>query len=297
MLKSFPSMDMTNFIRLLALAAIWGSSFLFMHNIASSLGAVLTAASRIGIAGIVLVSWYKIKGKNLNFAKNYKHYALIGFINSALPFSFYSYASLHLPSSFEVILNSTSPLFALLLESLFLKEKLSAKKTFSFLLGILGVILLVNSKPSKPILRDFHFYLSILACLGSAFLYAVSGLYIKKFSKTIDSRTLAGTTQFLAFFILFPFAYFFPLISPPSKEIIVNILILSLVCSALAYILYFKLIEEVGPSKALSVTYLMPAFGMIWGHIFLREEIHLNMILGVSCILAGVFLSFKKNKS
>jgi drug/metabolite transporter (DMT)-like permease len=287
-------MDSLNLFRLITLAAIWGSSFLFMHNIAGSLGPVLTAASRIGIAGIVLVSWYKIQGKNLNFKKNYKHYLLIGIINSALPFSFYSYASLHLPTSFEVILNSTSPLFAVLLEAFFMKEKLNSKKVASFLLGIVGVYFLVSTKNQSRLNLDFHFYLSILACLAAALLYAISGIYIKLNSKSFDSSLLAGTTQLLAFFFLIPFSYFSPALAPLTQKIILNMLMLSLACSALAYILYFKLIEQVGPSKALSVTYLMPIFGIFWGHLFLGENVSVAMLVGMSLILTGVFFSFKK---
>lgn len=294
MLKSTSLMDSVNIFRLITLAAIWGSSFLFMHNIASSLGPVLTAASRIGIAGLVLVIWYKIQGKNLNLKKNYKHYLLIGVINSALPFSFYSYASLHLPTSFEVILNSTSPLFALLLEAIFMKEKMNSKKLASFLLGIVGVYFLVSTKNQTKLNLDFHFYLSILACLAAALLYAISGIYIKLFSKSFDSSLLAGTTQLLAFFFLLPFSYFSPAIAPVTQKIILNMLMLALVCSALAYILYFKLIEQVGPSKALSVTYLMPIFGIFWGHLFLRENVSAQMLIGMSLILTGVFFSFKK---
>jgi drug/metabolite transporter (DMT)-like permease len=290
-------MDALNLFRLIFLAAIWGSSFLFMHNVASSLGPVLTAASRIGIAGFVLVAWYKIQGKNLNLAKNFKHTILIGFLNSALPFSFYSYASLHLPTSFEVILNSTSPLFAVLLESFFMKEKLCIKKIASLVLGILGVYFLVSSKPHSNYELDFHFTLSILACLGAAALYAISGIYIKVFSRSSDPSTLAGTTQLLAFFVLIPFSYFSPATAPVNSKIIFNMLMLSLVCSAIAYVLYFKLIQEVGPTKALSVTYLMPIFGILWGSLFLGEKINLEMMVGVTLILAGVFFSFKRSQN
>jgi drug/metabolite transporter (DMT)-like permease len=175
-----------------------------------------------------------------------------------------------------------------------MKEKLNSKKVASFLLGIVGVYFLVSTKNQSRLNLDFHFYLSILACLAAALLYAISGIYIKLNSKSFDSSLLAGTTQLLAFFFLIPFSYFSPAQAPLTQKIILNMLMLSLACSALAYILYFKLIEQVGPSKALSVTYLMPIFGIFWGHLFLGENVSVAMLVGMSLILTGVFFSFKK---
>lgn len=289
-------MDLVNLSILFLLAAIWGSSFLLMHIVAPSLGPVLTATLRVGIASLVLLLYYKWKKIDLEFKKNYKHYIIIGVINSAIPFSLYSYAALHIPTSYSVILNSTSPLFGVLFESIFLKYKITPIKIASFLIGILGVTLLSESKGIPSTKFSLDFYLSFIACLVSASLYGFMGVYIRMHSHSFNSTVLAGTTQPMASLFLIPFIYFSPMVSTPTLQVILALLLLALMCSALAYFLYFKLISDVGPSKALTVTYLMPVFGMIWGKLFLDEIITLQMMIGAFLIMIGTFLTFKKKK-
>jgi drug/metabolite transporter (DMT)-like permease len=255
-------MNAKEFTALFLLAALWGASFLFMRIASPAIGPVLTIELRVLIAGIVLLLYVWMFKKSVELKAYWKEYLIVGALNAAIPFTLIAAATLHLTASVAAILNSTTPLFTALASRWFLHEPLYAMQTvFSALLSILA-----------------------------AFSYGCAGVYAKKAFTGVSSLSLSIGQQLGAAAVLIPLAAF----SIPTKQVsplvVYSILGLAVFCTAIAYLFYFYLLANVGPTKTLSVTFLVPVFGVIWGMIFLHEKITVGMIGGLTIILTSIFL-------
>lgn len=273
--------------RLIVLAAIWGGSFIFMRILAPVLGPVVTADLRVLIAGVALIIYFRLIGFDPEWKTHWRHYLIIGGINSGLPFFFYSFAALHIPASYSAILNSTSPFFGAMFSAIWLEDRLTLRKIMGLLCGAAGVALVVRV---GGVQTDEKFFLAVIACLSAAVCYGFGAVYIKKFAKGAKSMGIAGGSQLMAGVLLLPAVPFVPATGTITVGVILAMLGLALICSAVAYLLYFRLIDTVGPTRALTVTFLMPVFGMFWGFLFLHETITPMMIAGTALILFGTSL-------
>lgn len=288
------AMKTIDLVRLFTLAAIWGGSFIFLRILSPVLGPILTTNLRLFIGGLVLCLYFAATGFDLEWKKNWKHYLIIGVINSAIPFSLFAYGALYLPASYEVILNSTSPMFGAVFSWLWLSDKMTLPKIGGLVLASAGVGMVVDLGSTH---MNQNVLSAMIACLVAASCYALAGVYIKKFASHIKPLSFAGGCQLVAGLILIPLSLANPMPESVSLFIVLNVLGIALLCSAIAYLLYYQLIADVGPTKALTVTFLMPVFGMIWGALFLRETITVHMIVGTVLILAGTWFVVKKVKS
>jgi drug/metabolite transporter (DMT)-like permease len=270
--------------RLAVLAAIWGGSFIFLRVLAPVLGPVLTATSRVLIAGLALIAYFRATGFDANLRGQGRHYVVIGIVNSAIPFLLFSFAALHIPASYSVILNSATPLFAALLSAVFLAERLTPFNVAGLVAGAGGVALVSKAGPVVP---DAMFGAAIASCLGAALCYAASGIYMKKFATGAKPMAIAGWSQVAAGVVLLPLVPFAPAPGAITPAVAANVLGLALLCSAVAYLLYYRLIADIGPTRALTVTFLMPLFGMTWGVLLLGETITWPMIAGCALIVCG----------
>ena len=300
-------MTLLDSIKLTVLAAIWGSSFIFMKILAPVFGAVPTACLRILISGTVLVSSLKIAGVHLGLKQNFRHYLTVGFLNAALPFFLYSFAALHAPSSLSVIMNSTTPLFGALFSLIWLQEQMTLQKGLGFALGTSGVVLIAlkssHGSSSATMTLDVMTLIAALAGLIAAACYAAAGVYMKRFAQGIRPFSMAGVSQLFGGVVLLPFAILAWSQSSPNlvelftPRIVTSLLCLSLICSALGFMIFYHLVERVGPTQTLVVGYLIPAFGILWGSLFLHESVHPEMILGTLLILGAVAVISFKSKS
>jgi len=277
---------------LLALSAIWGSSFMFMRYLSPIVGPLLTADMRMLLAGIFLLVLFAATGFSLGWKRNWKRFVVIGLVNSGLPFLLYSFAALYVPASVESVLNAMSPLFGAIFSALWLGEALTARKVLGLVLGAAGVVAITSlgSLPPSPYLVP-----AILACVLATACYGLGGVYIKKRAGDIAPKAMAAGSQFAAGILILPLAFAFPPTALPSPTVMLALLVFALLCSALAYLIYYKLMSELGPTKALTVTFLIPVFGMLWGAILLGERISLAMIGGSLLVLAGTALVAIKN--
>jgi drug/metabolite transporter (DMT)-like permease len=272
---------------LFLLAALWGASFLFMRIASPVIGPVLTIELRVLIAGIVLLLYVWMFKKSVELKAYWKQYLIVGALNAAIPFTLIAAATLHLPASIAAILNSTTPLFTALASRWFLHEPLDAKKWIGIGLGIAGVFALVGWSPVPLSTQTvFSALLSILA----AFSYGCGGVYAKKAFTGVSSLSLSIGQQLGAAFVLIPLAAFDIPTKPVSPLVMYSVLGLAVFCTAIAYLFYFYLLANVGPTKTLSVTFLVPVFGVIWGMIFLHEKITIGMLGGLAIILTSIFL-------
>ena len=270
--------------RLLALSIIWSASFVFVRVLAPVLGPVWVATSRMLLAGAALAAVFIVVRRHLDVRRHWRAYVFVGVLNSSLPFLLFAYAALTLPASYLVILNAALPLFGAIASAIWLGEPLDAPKVGGLVTGAAGVALVSRAGPVAP---DAPFLLAVAASLGAVLCYALAGIWLKRRARALAPLAVAGWSQLLGGAALLPLALAMPAPGPVTAAIVVNVLLLALVCSAAAYALYFRLIADVGPTRAMTVTFLMPAFGMLWGRLFLDETITLPMLAGTALIVAG----------
>ena len=279
-------MKAADYTRLVALAALWGASFIFMRVAAPAFGAVFTAEGRLLIAGVVLAAWFRLAGFDPRWRHHWKPYAAIGLVNMALPSLLYAFALTHLPASVGAVLNSTAPMFGALLAALLLDERFTIRKAAGCLAGVAGVALVVQ--PGDLDL-DGMFGFAVAACLAACLCYGYNGVLMKRYAE-VPARGIAVGGQLAAALMLLPLAPF----SPPAGAIgvleISNLLALALLGNALGFVMYFRLIADVGATRALTVTYLMPFFGLLWGMLFLGESLPASALAGGVLILGGTVL-------
>ncbi|WP_151635313.1 DMT family transporter [Noviherbaspirillum aerium] len=278
------SADLT---RLLILAAIWGASFLFMRIVAPVLGAFWTAETRVALAGIAMLAFMLLTRRNMEFGKHWKQYLMLGILNSALPFSLFSFAAMTLPAGYSAIVNATSPLWGALVGALVLGERLTARKLAGLVIGVAGVAFLVRL---GPVAFTSQVLLAALACVGAAVCYGIAGAYSKKKSAGIAPPQMATGSQLGAALVLLPFAGASSMPGELTPFVLVIASLLALLCSAVAYFIYFRLIADLGPTRALTVTFLIPLFALAWGAIFLGETINANTLIGCALVVLATWL-------
>jgi drug/metabolite transporter (DMT)-like permease len=285
-------MNAASLVRLVALGAIWGGSFIFLRVLAPVFGPVLTANLRLLIGGLTLLAYFRAVGFDVELRKYWKKYLFIGTVNSALPFFLFAFAAQYIPASYSAILNSTAPLFGAMFSAAWLGDTLTPRKISGLALGALGVSLVTGAGPVNVLSGSGNemFVWAVAACLIGALSYGFSAVFIKKYAVGIKPMAMAGASQFMAGLVLLPAVPFYPMRSSLTSFVILNMLALALLCSGVAYLLYFRLIADLGPTRALTVTFLMPVFGIIWAILFLGEKITSSMILGCFFILVGTGL-------
>lgn len=282
-------MHLRYFFELIALAALWGASFLFMRVAVPEFGPIWLIAWRVFLAGLILLPVLMHQGLVGELRKNLKPLFIIGAFNSALPFLAYAYATTILTGGFTSILNATVPLFGVLLVLLGInKETLSWAQIGGFLLGFAGVGILLgwHTSTASP-----HFWLAVVAGLGAALLYALSATYIKRSLVGVSAVVIAAGSQLAAFLLFLPLLPLSVPASFPSSIAIFALIALAVFSTALAYLMYFRLIRILGPARAVTVTYMIPLFAMIWGSLFLHEPITWDMVVGCIVILTGTALA------
>ena len=270
--------------RLVALAVIWSASFAFIRVLAPVLGPVWVAAARLLLGGGALVLGLLAVHRHASPVRHWRAYLFVGLVNSTLPFLLFAYAALALPASYLVILNAALPLFAALAASVWLDDPLTTGKMAGFAAGIAGVVLVSRAGPLVP---DAGVSIAVGASLCAVACYAVAGVWMKRRGASLDPLAVAAWSQLFGGLALLPILPLAPIRGEITPVVVIDVALLALLCSAVAYVLYFRLIADVGPTRAMTVTFLMPAFGMLWGYLFLDETITLTMLAGAALIVAG----------
>ena len=280
-------MRSSDLFRLFSLAAIWGASFLFMRIIAPVLGAFWTAEIRVGLAGLALIAWMLVSKQPIVFRQYWKSFLILGAISTALPAVFYAYAAQHIPAGYSAIMNATSPLWGAVMAAIFLGEQFTLRKMLGMLVGVLGVAMLVRLGPVE---WSTELLLALLACSAATICYALAGVYTKKLSVNVNPVLMATASQVGGAIFLLPSLPFSPVPDTVTSTVIFAAAALALLCSAIAYLLYFRLIHDVGPTKALTVTFLIPLFALLWGFLFLNENITLSTLAGCAGVVLATYL-------
>jgi drug/metabolite transporter (DMT)-like permease len=276
-------MSFASLIQLITLAAIWGGSFIFMRIAATPIGPVALIEGRVLFAAITLlfISW--IMKKKLPLRHNTRHFFILGLFNTALPFLLFAYAVQTLNASSLAIINATAPIWGTLIATVVYKNKLTVQVLIGLMLGVIGVMLLVGWE-AMNIGKDA--ILPVIAAVFAAFSYGIATNYAKTAPK-VDAYANAHGSMWAAVIIVLPLLLFFPLRESPSSDIGISVLLLGVVCTGLAYLLYFRLVADIGPASTLSVTFLIPIFGILWGNLFLGEQIGFNTLFGSILVITG----------
>jgi drug/metabolite transporter (DMT)-like permease len=280
-------MKTKDFIMLFSLAAVWGASFLFMRIAAPALGPTVLIELRVLIAGLALVVFAFFARLRIHILHKWRQYLLLGALNAAIPFTFISTAELHLSAGLAAILNATTPLFTAIVAWLWAGDPMTARKLSGVTLGIIGVAVLVGWNPGEP---GTHVFRSALFSLLAAVAYAFGGLISSKYFKGEKPLDMAIGQQLGASLVLLPFSVFSLPHEAPSALVILSALGLAVLCTSLGYLLYFGLIQSVGAVKTLTVTFIVPVFGIVWGALFLGEPISVSLIIGLLIILTSIAL-------
>ena len=272
---------------LVLLAALWGGSFIFIRIAAPVFGPVLLVELRVAIAAMALFAYMAVIGQRPRLFHRWRAYLVLGAVNAALPFCLISTAELTLNASWAAILNATTPLFAALVAYRWNGDPLEARKVSGLALGIVAVAVLVGGGGAAI---DPKLLVAVVLSLGGALFYAIGGVLAGKTLKGEAPPDLAFGQQLVAAVLLAPVTLASLPARAPTVEAVAAVVALALACTALAYLLYFQLIKQIGAVKTLGVTYLVPAFGVLWSWAFLGEQIRIGTFLGLAMILLSVGL-------
>ncbi len=279
-------MTHASLLRLLALSAIWGASFLFMRISVPTLGPAALIEARVALAALFLAAVAIARRRPLALCRHWRHFLILGALNTALPFLLFAFAAQTLSASLLSILNATAPLWGALIGALALRSGLPAKTASGLVLGLAGVALLTGFDESA--LRPGA-GLAIAAALGAALCYAIASSYAKSVEQ-VEPFANAHGSMWAATLLVVPLFVAQPAAGMPDATVAAAVVALGIVCSGVAYLLYFRLVNDIGAAPALTVTFLIPLFGVLWGHLFLDEAVGWHTVAGTIVVLAGTAL-------
>ena len=273
---------------LLALAALWGASFLFLRVAVPAFGPMALAFLRVAGAALVLVPLLALRGDLATVRRHWGTIAVVGFFNSALPFLCFAYAALTINAGVSAIFNSATPLFAAIVAWLWLGDRMTPLRVVGLAIGFAGVLWIGSDK------ADFGpggSAVAIGACLLATMSYGVApSLTKRRLSGASPLAVAAGSQVAAALFLAVPAALAWPA-QAPSASAWLMVALLAFFGTGLAYLLYFRLIANAGPANAVAVTYLIPIFAVVWGGMFLGEQLTLPLVAGCAVIFIGTALA------
>jgi drug/metabolite transporter (DMT)-like permease len=292
------AMTPANLIQLLILAALWGASFLFIRVGVTDFGVAPLMALRVGIGALFLLAVLAVRRPLQQSATILRTRAVpllvVGILNSAAPFCLFAYAELTLSAGVTSVINATTPLWGALVAFVWLRDRLSALRTLGLVIGFLGVLALVWDQiaaPNGSAATPTTTALAAGAALGATLLYGIAANYTKRHLSGVDALSVAAGTMTGATLVLLPLAIVYWPATPVSLRAWGAVIALGIACTGIAYMLFFRLIAAIGPARTITVTFVIPIFGILWGALFLGERVSPGMLLGCCVILVGTALS------
>jgi len=277
---------------LVFLSVLWGGSFFFIDVAVETVPPFTLVLGRVALAALILGVVLAATGRRLPLTREtLGAFLIVAFLNNALPFSLFAWGQQHIASGLASILNATTPLWAVLVAHLFTPdERASPAKIIGVAVGFAGVAVMIGG----DLLLDIGGadLWAQVACLGATLSYALAGVYARRFRRLGISPIAVSTGQFAASALLI-----LPLVLiyeqpwravQPSTEALASIVALAVFCTALAYILYFHLIDLAGATNAILVTFLVPVTAILLGATILGEVLAMRHFVGLALIVAGL---------
>ncbi|MFL6031617.1 MAG: DMT family transporter [Rubrobacteraceae bacterium] len=272
---------------LLLLSALWGASFIYIRVAVPALGPFVLVELRVGLAAVVLALCAALVGRLPKLRRRWRQFVLLGAVNVAIPFSLISTAEINLTASLAAILNSTTVMFTAVVAAVWMGDALTARKLVGVALGIVGVTVLVGW---DPIAMNWAVALSVGAMLAASLAYALGSVYAKRTFADSPPLAIASGQLTAAAMLMLPLAAVSAPEQSPSTIVVLSVLGLALPSTAVAYMLYFRLIANVGPTSTSTVTLLVPLFGLLFGVVLLDEPVGVGTLAGLVLILSSVTL-------
>lgn len=282
-------MNRSILLKLTLLGMIWGSSFLFQRITVPVIGAATTASARIVFAALFLAGIVAMRGRRLDWRAKWRDYVVVGLINSGVPFLLFAFAAYVLPAGYLAVLNATVPLFTVLIGWMG-GPRPSHSKLAGVVVGVFGVATLVQFG-SVPL--SWTSIAAFAAVLLASVLYAFGARAVRARFADADPLTVACGTMTGAMLALLPVAVYSPPTAMPSLTVSLSLLALGVVCTGLAYAMFYQVIRDAGSERAVTVTFLVPIFAEIWGAVFLGEPITWASAVGCALVLLAVALIFE----
>ena len=252
-------------------------------------GVVPTAAMRVAIAALTLLPWLFLRGQAGALKRHWKAIALAGLINPTIPFVVYAFALQSLTTGLAAILNATTPLFGALIAWLWLRERLSRARVLGLLIGFAGVVALAWDKLGGS--GDTGTGLAVLVCLLAPLMYGVGACFTQRYLRQVPSLPVAaGSLLSSTALLALPAAWSWPA-TWPGAHAWTSVVAVGVLCTGFAYVIFFRLIDQIGSARTLTVTFLIPVFAILAGVIWLDESITARMVICGLVILAGTTLS------
>ena len=288
-------MSANHLFQLVLLAAIWGASFMFMVVAVPEFGAFALIELRVFLAAMVLLPfWWLREGKSQAplVRQNIVTIVWVGLLNSAAPFVLFAYSVLYISGGIAAVLNSTAPIWGALVAWLWLKERLSLAGNLGLVIGVLGVITLVSGElfVDQGMVPPFVKATGLLAAALAPVLYGIAANLTSAKLKNISPLSTTTFSLVAASIVLLPFALFNLPQQMPSQAAWLCAIVLAIACTSLASLMFFRLISEIGSTKAITVAFMIPLFGTLWGVSFIGESVSITMLIGMAIILAGTAL-------
>jgi drug/metabolite transporter (DMT)-like permease len=273
---------------MVALAALWGGSYLFMRIAVPHVGAEWVVEGRTLAGGLVLAAFIVLTGRGFALARHWRGYAVIGIVGVAAPFWLIGTAVKTIDASTAAILNSTSPIFSAIVASIWIRDRLTIEKLAGIALSIAGIAILVGWTPKPMSAAEL---LACALCLAACACYGWVSVFTKVHLKEAPSSAISAASCLVAAGALAPFTPWAAVAAPVPALAWGAVIALGVLSTGLAFILYYRLIGDLGPVKALMVTLLIPVFGILWGVLLLGEPITPGRIAGCAIVLAGCSLA------
>jgi drug/metabolite transporter (DMT)-like permease len=285
-----PRMGRLEWAMLLALAALWGGSFFFFKVLLEALPPLTVVLGRVGLAAIILNLWLALRRDFMPRSLGlWSAFLVMGLLNNVIPFSLIVFGETRISSGLASILNAMTPIFTVLIAHLLTtNEKLTPRKAMGVALGFVGVMVLIGSDLLAG-LRDAD-GLGEIACLLAALIYAFAGIYGRRFKgipaiKVATGQITASTLVLLPVVAFVDHPWTLPM---PGARIWTALIGIALICTVLAYILYFRILATAGATNLLLVTFLVPVGAILLGSLVLGETLQARQFLGMALIGGGL---------
>jgi len=275
----------------LLLSMTWGASFLFMQQAVHEFGPLPTAAVRVAVASLFLLPLLIARGLGPQLRRHWRPVLFCGLLNSGIPFALFSFALQYINTGLSSILNATVPLFGALVAWAWLGQNPGASRSVGLLVGFVGVALLAWDKVGAGHGGGPMAAWAVLACLGATLCYALAASFTHKYLSGLNPLMTATGSQIGATLgLALPALYLWPAHMPGPKAW-ASVVALGVLCTGVAYVLYFRLIENLGPARALTVTFTVPVFAILYGATLLGEAVTPWMLLCGAVVLCGTALA------
>jgi drug/metabolite transporter (DMT)-like permease len=283
-------MNLKTVTSLILLGMIWGSSFLFQRITVPVIGAGVTASGRVVLAALALLALVIATGRQVNFRARWRNYVALGFFSAGVPFLLFAYAAHYLPAGYSAVLNATVPMFTVLLGWL-AGPRPSASKLAGVVVGLVGVATLVRF---GTVALSWATVAAFIGLLVASLMYAIGARMARERFAGVDPLVMACGSMLGALLPQLPFAVATAPTVLPSLGVVAALVVLGVVCTGLAYAIFYQLIRDAGSEKAVTVTLIVPIFAQIWGALFLGEAITWASALGCALVLFAVALIFER---